>query len=278
MNCKFTLLRYVPDIVKGEFMNLGVALMDQGGRVLGARMFGEEELRRVRCLHPTADLEMLRELQSGFAREIAGLVSRGSLDKLRDTLSNSLTLVEPKLCITEDWRAELEALYRRYVAAPPRAGRETENPRQQLRHRLEQRFRLEGLLERLQPFRAAPFTVAGDPFRIDYSYAPSANGRRKYIHAITLERATHQAKVLAFTFEHIRRARRSDEMTAVSEDSSVQPAPGHTETKLEQLVSAGERARLTRELLESSGIRVRPFSELNLLVREIREDLALGLR
>ncbi len=268
MNCKFSLLRYVPDVVKGEFMNLGVLLLDEGGGVLGVRMFGEEERRRLRCLHPTADLDMLQELESGFPAEIRGLVSRGSLDKLRDTLSNSLILDEPKLCITDDWRAELEALYRRYVAAPPRAGRETDNPRQQLRRRLEDRFRLEGLLDRLQPFPAAPFTVEGDPFRIDYSYVPSTNGRRKYVHAITLERATHQAKVLAFTFEHIRRARRSDQMTAVSDGAPepFQPSPG-----------GSDRARLTRELLESSGIHVRPFSELNLLVREIREDLHLAI-
>ncbi len=255
MNCKFSVLRYVPDIVKGEFVNLAVVLMDESGGFLGARMFGEEEFRRLRCLHPTADLDLLREIQAGFPGQVAHL----PLDKLRETLSTSLTLQEPKLCVTEDRQQELEALYQRYVAAPPRAGREAEKPRLELRRRLEQRFRGEGLLEWLRPAPAAPFTVEGDPFKIDYAYAPATNGRVKYIHAVTLERATHQAKVLAFTFERIHRAHPSDQMTAVSDG-----------------VADPERARLTRELLESSGIRVQPVAEMDSLVREIRSDLALA--
>lgn len=253
MNCQFTLLRYVPDIVKGEFLNLGVILLDEAGHFLDARMAGDEELRRLHFLHPAADMDLMRELQAGFPRQVARL----PIDKLRDTLSTALTMAEPKLCITEDRRAELESLYRRYVAAPPRAAREAENPRQRLRRRLHQRLRREGLLERLQPAPAAPFTFEGDPFKIDYAYAPATNGRRKYIHCVTLDRATHQAKVLAFTFEHIRRIRHSDQLTAVTDEG------------------AHERARLTRGLLEASGVRVTPLSELDSLVREIRSDLAL---
>ena len=132
MNCKFTLLRYVPDIVKGEFMNLGVALLDENGGFLDARMAGEGEMRRLRCLHPNADLDLIRELESGLAEQMPW----ASLDKLRQEFSTSLTITDPKVCITEDWREEMAALFGRYVAAPPRTGRETDNPRVQLRQRL----------------------------------------------------------------------------------------------------------------------------------------------
>ena len=253
MNCKFTLLRYVPDIVKGEFMNLGVALLDESGGFLEARMAGEEEMRRLRWLHPAADLDLIRELESGFA----GQMPWESLDKLRQEFSTSLTISEPKICITENWREEIASLFGRYVAAPPRAGREADNPRVQLRQRLAQRFRMEGLLERLKPAPAAPFTVPGDPFKIDYAYVPASNGMQKYIHAVTLDRATHQAKVLAFTFEHIRRKRAHDQMTAVYDGPASAAGP-------------------IQELLESSEIRLRPYAEMDSLIREIRRDLALA--
>jgi hypothetical protein len=60
----FQLLRYVPDPVKNEFINIGVVLTSDAGAAIGARMASDDDLRRVRCLHPGADLELLRSFQS----------------------------------------------------------------------------------------------------------------------------------------------------------------------------------------------------------------------
>ena len=256
---RYTLLRYVPDIVKGEFVNLGVMLLNEQGGFLEGRMAGEEEVRRLRWLHPEADVEMIKELQAGFAQQLPW----DKLDKLRDEFSTSLVLTAPKILETSQaWKDELDALFHRHVAAPPRPSRETDKPRQQLRQRMEMRFRVAGLLGRLKPFPAAPFTVPGDTIKIDYAYAPAGNGKRKYIHAITLDRAPHQAKVLAFTFEHIRRSQAGDQMTAVYET-----APSARNTPMGTPIGA---------LLESSGIRVQPYEQLDALVREIRQDLAMA--
>ena len=53
---RFQLLRYVPDSIKNEFVNIGVVLLDDLGRSLGVHMASETDLRRVRCVHPGADL------------------------------------------------------------------------------------------------------------------------------------------------------------------------------------------------------------------------------
>ena len=67
MAYQYTLLRYVPDLVKGEFVNLAVVLLDEQGRYREARTAGEKEWRRLKWLHPAADLTMLRELLGQFA-------------------------------------------------------------------------------------------------------------------------------------------------------------------------------------------------------------------
>jgi hypothetical protein len=255
MNCKFALLRYTPDLVKGEFINLGVALLEEGGGLLGSRTSGKTEIRRLRCLHPDADVDLLMKAGAAWSR---GDMPWETLESWRETLSDSLTVTDPKALITQDWRAEMDALYGRYVAAPPRPREErTATPRGALRQRLHDRLMIAGLLDRVQPFPVDRFTVPGDSFKIDYAYVPATNGRRKYLHAVTLDRAMPQAARLALVFERIRRSSAGDQLTALYDDRAI-----HTD------------GTPIRGLLESSGIQVRPYGEIDSLVKEIRRDLA----
>lgn len=253
MNCRFALLRYTPDVVKGEFLNLGVALLDGDGGFLGSRMSGEAEMRRLRVFHPEADMDLLAKTGTAWS---AGAMPWTELESWRETLSDSLTVSDPKGVVTEDWRQEMDALYRRYVAAPPREKAEHgANPRGELRQRLHDRLLLAGLLDRLQPFPVDRFTVPGDSFKIDYAYVPATNGRRKYLHAVTLGRSMPQASRLALVFERIQKVSTGDQLTALYDDVRDESTP-------------------IRGLLESSGIKVRPYAEMDSLVKEIRRDLA----
>ena len=66
---EFFLLRYVPDAVKDEFVNIGVVMVEPGGNGAGfADVRFTRDWRRVRCLDPQADVEMLAALE----REIRG--------------------------------------------------------------------------------------------------------------------------------------------------------------------------------------------------------------
>ena len=104
--CEFFLLRYVPDAVKDEFVNLGVVLLETGE---GASVFTDvrftRDWRRVRCLDPEVDIELLegfegelrRMLQSRAAEVInyRGPMSRREwlLRLLEDGLSNTLQIL-----------------------------------------------------------------------------------------------------------------------------------------------------------------------------------------
>ncbi len=256
MDCKIVVLRYTPDLVKGEFINLGVALLDEAGAFLGARVSGDAEIRRLRCFHPDVDLHLISGLGRAWS---SGELPWSELEAWRETLSTSVTLTDMKIVTTQDWRQEIDDLYRRYVAAPPRAERpeQATNLRGDLYQRLQNRLLMSGLLDRLQPFPVDRFTAPGDSFKIDFSYVPASNGRRKYLHAVTIDRAMPQAARLALAFERIRKASEHDHLTALYDEQA-------------------SRAAVTpiRSLLESSGITVRPYGEVDALVKEIRLDLA----
>ncbi len=66
---EFFLLRYVPNVVKDEFVNIGVVMVEPGAKGGGfAEVRFTRDWRRVRCLDPQADVEMLEALE----REIRG--------------------------------------------------------------------------------------------------------------------------------------------------------------------------------------------------------------
>src|SRR5260370_26382336 len=60
----YRILRYVPNLVRDEWVNIGVLIFDSNSGERRLRMIEEqEEFARVRKLHPSADQEALRALR-----------------------------------------------------------------------------------------------------------------------------------------------------------------------------------------------------------------------
>jgi hypothetical protein len=71
--CEFFLIRYVPDAVRKEFVNIGVLLREAGGgRGQGPMLRFTRDWARVRCADPDADIEMLEALEGRRDREPVG--------------------------------------------------------------------------------------------------------------------------------------------------------------------------------------------------------------
>ncbi len=118
LECEFFLVRYVPDVVKGEFTNIGVVLREAGGGRDGAAAVRfTRDWSRVRCMDAGADVELLESLEG----EIAERLRMGSQDTkpvmelLEDTLSNSVQVTPVRACLAESMAAEMEQLMRMYV-------------------------------------------------------------------------------------------------------------------------------------------------------------------
>jgi hypothetical protein len=256
--CVYHILRYTPNLIRDEWINIGVLLHDPAQPRLRLRLIEEEdELARLRRLHPHADLAVLSALQAELEarlaehrEDVAGYIAR-----LDETLSNVLQLSPQKAVLTEDFDAEFDRLYHDHVT-PPRAG-VAPDTRIAIRKRINGVFKSAGILSRLEHrFRVDEFTYRGDPMRLDYAYR--RNGTRGFVHALALARDPGQAKVLAFTAERIRAKLDGTEFTAVTE---TEPRP---EDARHQFVTG---------LLAEQQIQVVPVSLLAEFANRLRPDL-----
>ena len=231
--CEFFLLRYVPDAVKDEFVNIGVVLLETGGA--GASPAGFADLRftadwsRVRCLDPTADIEMLEaaeaELRKGLSKS---QTSRDVLLKrINDSFSNTLQLSPAKACLADSPRQELGRLAEMYLES--RRGREEKTRaaagRQAIFQRMRAAFEHAGVwndTRMMKRIAVADYTGKGDPLKLDCGYRP--NGVVKLFHAVSLKSEVDSAKVLAFSFPLIaagirKKEKAKTELTAIVEDA-----------------------------------------------------------
>lgn len=212
--CAYRILRYTPNLVRDEWVNIGVLVYDPQTGERRLRLIEEqEEYARLRRLHPQADESLLRSLRDDLedrfesARSVRGLASNGVLQELLrkwdDTLANALQLAPQKGVIASDLDAELERLYVDHVSLPRMPSRVgAPGSRAQMRSYCSQVFRHARLWDRIQKsVRASEFTFPGDPMRIDYSYR--RNGTRGFLHTLSVSRAPGDAKGLAYTVERI---------------------------------------------------------------------------
>ena len=207
--CEFFLIRYVPDVVKGEFTNIGVLLREAAGSAVPLLRF-TRDWSRVRCMDANADLGLLESLEA----EISGRLLHAAIDPkpvmqvLEDTLSNSLQITEARACLAESLPAELDQLMRLYVepikvqadkGARPRTGRAAITAA--MRSEFE-RAGVWGIMRKR--ISASMYTAPGDPMKLDCGYRVDSGvvqqeGVIRILHAVSLEGDVEAAKVLAFT-------------------------------------------------------------------------------
>ncbi|HKO04439.1 MAG TPA: DUF3037 domain-containing protein [Candidatus Acidoferrales bacterium] len=260
LTCTFRILRYVPNLVRDEWINIGVLLVDPEGR-LHARMLQEEaDFARLRRLFPAADVALLRGLEADFeARAAQPGEGAGLVAGLEETLSNALQLGPQKAVLTVNAEAELERLFHDQVepAVYRAAGTmEREPNRAVIRRRARDIFKRAQLNGRLRfGVKVEEFTAAGDPFRLDFGWE---NGTRGFLHSVSLARDPGQAKVLAFTAAAVREKMPAAEFAAITE---VAPQRGN------------RRHEFAVNLLEGSGIQVVPLTGLDDYARRLRGRL-----
>lgn len=248
LTCAYRILRYIPNLMRDEHMNIGVLLHEPAGQRLELRLMeSESEFARLRRIHPTADLDLVRGLESEFRAQLAEFAGQTEawLGKLEQTLSNAVQLSTQRAVLTTDFDAELDRIYRDQVA-PLRGAPSAAHSRASLRTQANEILQRTGVLRHLQRgVRVEEFTYPGDSMRLDYSYRQ--NGTMGFIHTIALDRDPAQAKSLAFTGERIREKVSSTEFTAISE---TMPRDDNT------------RHRFVAGLLAGQGIALVPLPQL----------------
>jgi hypothetical protein len=260
--CAFFLVQYIPDLVRGEFMNIGLFLHCPKEEYLGCLF--TDDFRRVKRFHPQADLELLREIQQDFDQQIDE--HSENLDDyvayIQRAFSNLLQVAPPRTCLLGDPQSEIRGLFERYVGAQM-AAPEAEDSRLRIKQRLTSAFVHAGIWKRLDKrISVARWTHPGDPFTFDYGYRPALiegkpNGHVRFIHALSLQRDTELAKVLVYTLDHVRRKEAAD-LTAVVEGLAGQ---------------GDEPAALCQRILEEGRVSIQPVAGVEAFAQSVRGEL-----
>jgi hypothetical protein len=259
----YHLLRYVPNLVRDEWVNIGVLVFNPRTGERRLRLIEDQgEYNRVRRLHPSADEGVLRalrnELEDRLDRESA-IPLENILRKCDETLSTTLQIAPQKGVMAGDLDAELERLYSDHVAVPPVRSRIGQpGSRATIRAYCTQVFKQARIWDRLQKsVRVAEFTFPGDPSRLDFSY--HRNGTRGYVHTLSVTRAPQDVKSLSYNVKHIAdKARFATEFAAVTDVA---------------LARDNERHYFVTDTLREVGVEPVPMEGLAVWVAKLRPSL-----
>jgi hypothetical protein len=267
LQCEFSLVRYVPDVVKGEFTNIGVVLREAGRQDSAAVKF-TRDWSRVRCMDPDADIELLESMESEIALRLQvgveqNVNAKPLLETLEDSLSNSVQLTDMHGTLAESLPTEMEQLLRMYVdhlKLP--ITRKKANGRGAIVSAMRDTFERAGVWRLMRKrIAAAAYTQMGDPLKIDCGYR---NGKIRMFHAVSLDNDVEGAKGIAYSVEDLRNGLMSSEgleleLTAVVERIAT--------------VTDEEQYSFGVSVMEREAIRVLTVADLGRVAETARREL-----
>ncbi len=265
--CEFFLLRYVPDAVKGEFINLGVVLVQSNGSgPLFADVRFTSDWERIRSFDPYADVEMLKSLEADVRRRLR--ISPQQWTDLRGQIersfANAVQLAEPQGCLSDSPAQALDEVAHTYLESRPRVP-EAARPgaRRAVLASIKDAFVQAGVWQLMvHNIAVRDYVSISDPLKIDCGYE---NGRVRMFHALALEESAASAKSLAFSFPELRAALQSRrnkpaELTAICSAAEAEDA---------------DHFSMAGDILRKSEIRLATTADLAMLAAEARKDLRL---
>jgi hypothetical protein len=273
--CEFFLIRYVPDVVKGEFTNIGVVLREAGGSGAGAQVRFTRDWSRVRCMDAEADIALLEALEGEIGErlrlgsaELKGL--KPVLEVLQDSLSNSVQISEARASLAESLPAEMDQLLRMYVEPLKVKVSRQKTGRAAIGGAMRTEFERAGVWGLMRKrIAASMYTRAGDPMKIDCGYR--VDGVVKMFQAVSLDGDVEAAKVLAFTAPQLREGVGRVEGAGLDLAAVVEPLRMVSELEDEAM----ERYRFGVETMERQEIRVVTLADLARVAATARMELRI---
>ncbi|HTW58858.1 MAG TPA: DUF3037 domain-containing protein [Terriglobales bacterium] len=201
---EFLLLRYVPDAVKGEFVNFGLVAI--GDRANGAELIDvrfTKDRARLLCLDPQADVDLLEALEREVRGEIGQTRDRAALlRRMEDSFSGVIQISRVMPALTEKTAAmEIDDVARMFLESP-KVKRERETAgRRKILETMQGEFKRAGVLGLLNAVPAEPYTKPGDPFEFDFGYR--VGQEIKLFHAVSMRASVDAAVLLAARYPKI---------------------------------------------------------------------------
>lgn len=266
--CEFRLVRYVPDVARGEFVNIGVVLREVGGTETLLVRFARG-WSRVKSLDGDADVAMLQALEG----ELQGRLPKGEtedrplLEVLEASFSNQVQVTPWRASLAETLPAEMDRLMRLYVDAAPRAMRAREGGRALLVMAMRRAFDEAGVWALMRKeIRVADYTAAGDPLRMDCGYR--SNGTIRMFQAVAMRGDVDGAKVLAYTVKDLTAGVRTKENASL-EVTAIVPTLREAEDSMDEAA----HYRFAVAMMEREAIRVMTTSDLGRIAETAAREL-----
>lgn len=261
-NCRFFLLRYAPNPVRDEFVNIGLVLLPPQA---APELRFSKDWSRVRALDPQADTDLL----DAFRNEVIGEGGREEtrelmLQRIGDSFSNVLQTSEYKACLTVAPRKEADELARIYLEAPRRHGSREKGARLKIFHSMRKAFAESGVWPVMQKkIPVARYSRPGDPLEIDCGYRTDSTIRM--FQATSLRTDLTAAKVLAFTYPEL-----------AAGIQRIEGARAQLTAIVEDRLERSDEITYALETLERQSIQVATVSHLRELAARAATDLRIG--
>lgn len=290
IQCEFFLLRYVPDAVKNEFVNIGVMLRE-AGRAETTRVRFTRDWSRVRCVDPDADTGLLEAIESELAERVRdGGPSRdgGSktwMEMLEESLSTGVQMTEARGALAESMPAEMEQLMRLYVEPVRERAVRRKSGRAGIAAQMRGEFERAGVWELMRKrISASMYTRPGDPLKIDCGYRPGlvssltssqGGGAIRMFQAVSLDGDLEAAKVLSYSAARLRDGVQRVENGFLDLAAIVEPLRNVAAEDGEGgfASEAADRYRFGVETMEEARIRVLTVSDLSRVAETAKREL-----
>ena len=217
---KYTVAKYVPDLVRGESINIGVVLHGEG--FSDARF--TTDLRRLSGLGFPPDPSLLRLVTSGI-KKWARTDKRFDPETIWREFGRNIQFTQPRVTSTDDPEAELDELFETLVAVPGRVKRHAIT-RERVKRNLELSIVRRPVVNYLRrDFPASEIIKRYDEFAFDWG---TLDKRGYFIHALSFdtEHEDYQldlAKVFALTCEEVSRNIKSASFTTIVQPPTEGP-------------------------------------------------------
>lgn len=203
---EFYVLRYVPYVVKGDYISIGVLLVEPRPNGFGfADVAMTSDWRRVRCHDPQVDVEVLQGIGADIRTQLRNSQDVGRLlFKFEDSFANLIQFDARQVCLAADPAMELERLRSIYldepqVGAMPAATRQ-KNERSMILASIEDASIRAGIWAlRIEKVAAAKFTKKkGDSLVFDFGFVVGTEVR--FFQAVPLK--TNVNQLIAVNIAH----------------------------------------------------------------------------
>jgi hypothetical protein len=277
--CEFQILRYVPDPVRNEFVNIGVLVREADSPAPQMHLRMTRDWQRVRCMNPDADTALFEALEEELQQRLNETPAEGIRPLIRvldDSFSNAIQLTPAKAMLAESLLAGVEELMQLYVENRKREKTVRRSGRAALLSSMRSHFERAGVWALMRKrIAASDYTRPGDPLRLDCGYRP--NGVVRIFHAVSLEGDIEMAKVLAFSAPALAAGLERVEGAKLELTAIVEPLlwEQKDEEPAEAKSDPYEQYRFAVETMEERSIRVLTSNDLARVAERARQELKL---